>query len=301
MSRNLFIHLHEPLRSDAEAGRMNLFNRIAAALPGWRVRYLALDPAGTGQVPAHDGYSIWWMMTPPVPGGLTLRKAYWYPFWRLERHNERWDFEVVHKPFDPGAIDPDAARRFATQLRSRVLPAPGPVTREGFLFMPLQGRISRHRSFQSMSPLRMIEATLAQDPRPIRASLHPSEQYDRADHAALDALTRRFARFQVSDQPSMQLLAACDGVVTQNSTVALTGALLDKPAVLFAGIDFHHVFGSVPRDGIGAAFERFHAPLPAFERYLYWFLQEESLNAGRPDFEARLRARLQALGWATGP
>jgi hypothetical protein len=32
-------------------------------------------------------------------------------------------------------------------------------------------------------------------------------------------------------------------------------------------------------------------------RYLYWFLQLNALNAGRPEFEERLREQLRACGW----
>ncbi|MFD1808091.1 hypothetical protein ACFSHQ_07820 [Gemmobacter lanyuensis] len=90
---------------------------------------------------------------------------------------------------DYSRIPPERARNFHQRLRDRVLEG-RVVTREGFVFMPLQGRLTEHRSFQSMSPLDMIRATLDTQPLPVKATLHPSETYGAADHAALAALAR---------------------------------------------------------------------------------------------------------------
>jgi hypothetical protein len=217
----------------------------------------------------------------------------------LEDRNDddRWNFDVATKPFSAHDLDPEVARHFVRQLRRRIMPDLPKVRHDGFVFLPLQGRLREHRSFQSMSPIDMIRETLARDSRPIVATLHPKENYDPLDIAALEDLTRRFPRFTLDSRPSDALLAACDAIVTQNSSLALSGALLGKPTVLFARIDFHHIFGSVPRDGIKNAFESLQENQPEFERYLYWFLQLEALNAGRTDFEARVQERLRTLGW----
>ncbi|MFN6980278.1 MAG: hypothetical protein ACK4OP_19255, partial [Gemmobacter sp.] len=137
------------------------------------------------------------------------------------------------------------------------------------------------------------------DPRPLRVTLHPhpKEPYTDAERRAVERLAARHARVTVETVPSESLLMACDVVVTQNSSTALTGFFAGKPAVLFAGADFHHIAGSVPRDGLDAAFERARGPMPDPALYLYWFLQMRAINAGLPDAEARLRARLAEFGW----
>jgi hypothetical protein len=143
----------------------------------------------------------------------------------------------------------------------------------------------------------MIEETLARDPRPIRATLHPSEVYSPSDLQALTALSRRFPRFEVTSVETTALLAACDLVVTQNSAVALTGFFAQKPAILFAQSDFHHIAASVPRDGLALAFSRKTPESAVFSAYLYWFFREQAINAGAPDAAYQLNARLRALGW----
>ena len=163
--------------------------------------------------------------------------------------------------------------------------------------MPLQGHLSRHRSFQSMSPIEMIGATLAGDRRPIFATLHPKETYAEADLQALERLERAFPRFRVSRAGSDRLLAWCDMVVTQNSSLAFRGYLIEKPAVLFAGADFHHIAGSVPRDGLDDAFHLARETAPAFAAYVWWFWVRHAINAGSPDAEQQIRQRLASHGW----
>ena len=96
---------------------------------------------------------------------------------------------------------------------------------------------------------------------------------------------------------SADLLADCEHVVTQNSAVALDGFFHHKPAVLFAQSDFHHIAANVSDLGIAGAFERVCAQVPDFDAYLYWFLQEQSLNAGRDGVEDKILTTVRKFGW----
>ncbi|HRO15022.1 MAG TPA: hypothetical protein PLL33_08270, partial [Paracoccus sp. (in: a-proteobacteria)] len=71
-------------------------------------------------------------------------------------------------------------------LRARVLPGAAPARGDAVL-VPLQGHIRRERSFQTMSPVRMLDAVCAAG-RPVVATLHPRETYDAGDLRALDRL-----------------------------------------------------------------------------------------------------------------
>jgi hypothetical protein len=290
--RVLQVHLDDAMRHAAAAGEVGIVNRLIAALPDWRVALVPLDAP-----PLRDGYSLLHMQEPLSPRSLTLRLAYLYPFWRIEATNERWRFDVAQAAFRPAMIPAPQAARFAARLRERWFPS---VTarRGGFVLIPLQGRLAEHRSFQSMSPLRMMAETLRHLPdRPVVATLHPKETYPAEDLAALEALCRQFPRLTVQTGGTDAALANCDLVVAQNSSVALKGFALEKPAVLFAGIDFHHIAGSVPREGVEAAFDRALGPPPDFAAYLTWFFRRQSINATAPDAEAQIRARLAQHGW----
>ena len=299
----LHFYLPEPMRSDAARGEVNVVNRILAALPGWKPVWHPDTPAERLRDQRRDGHSIWHMQTPPDPSrGLCLRRAYWYPFWTLDRSNDRWETDTARAPYDPAAVDPAEARPFARRWRRKLL-GDAEARREGYVFVPLQGRLLEHRSFQAMSPLDMIEATLDNDPRPVRVTLHPhpKEPYTTPERRALDRLVARHARLTLDDTPSEAHLLACDLVVTQNSSTALTGFFAGKPAVLFAGVDFHHIAGSVPRDGLAPAFEKARGPMLDPDLYLYWVLQQRAINAGHPEAEARIRLRLAENGWPVPP
>ena len=285
------LYLPAHLREGHEAGQVNILSRILAALPGWQVIH-APEEAGAHQ--AHQGFAITHMQEPRRACTLCLRRAYWYPFWRIEPTNERWNFAVARKTPDYSTVPP-RARAFHTRLQERVL-ARRSITREGFIFAPLQGRLTEHRSFQSMSPVAMLEETLARQPLLVVASLHPGESYGPQDRAALERLAQN-PRFRLVQAPAADLIAGCEFVVSQNSSVALQAMIAGKGAVLFAGIDFHHPAGSVPRDGIAAAFEIGAAPPARMTDYLWWFFKQEAIDAQAEDAPARIRALLTAEGW----
>jgi hypothetical protein len=294
LPETLHIYLHEPLRSRAEAGEINFFNKMAAALPGWTLRYHEDTEAQRLAAPLR-GYGLFHMQEPPVSTILCLRRAYHYPFWRIEATNERWHFDVAKAAFDPADVPMDQAERFFTRWRPKIF-RDGPTSRDGFVFMPLQGRLQLHRSFQSQSPIDMIRTVLALWPdRPIKATLHPKEEYSDEDHRILARIEAESPAFQLIQGDAKDLLATCDLVVTQNSSVALTGYFAQKPAILFAGADFHHIAASVWRDGPAAV--RQVPTDPDFIAYLWWFFQRQSINAGAADAEERIRERLARHGF----
>ena len=294
--RVLHIYLHSPLREAAEAGSVNLFRRMAGALPGWQLRFHSDTEAERFKAPDR-GYGLFHMQPPNGPRILCLRKTYIAPFWRIEAMTERWLFDVARARFAPEEIPEPEAQDFARRWQAKIL-GPGTPTRGGYLLVPLQGRIGEHRSFQAQSPLDMLETVLDRTAQPVVATLHPKEDYSPRELAALDRLAQRFPRFRLVSTPTPGLLLGCDAVITQNSSVALHGYFADKPAVLFAGSDFHHIAGSVPRDGLDAAFAALTAPPPDFARYLCWFFRRHAINGGAPECEQQIAARFLRHGWA---
>ncbi|MDZ4134488.1 MAG: hypothetical protein U1D06_02685 [Paracoccaceae bacterium] len=294
----LTLCLPSPLREDAAAGRVNIVNRIGLALApaGWRLLIEGNNACDHAAAVAR-GYALLHMHEPESPRALCLRRAYHYPFWHIEATNQRWNFDVARAGFCAETVNPGQAAEFFRRWRAKIL-GDQRTTRDGFVFVPLQGRLLQQRSFQAASPLAMIEAVLQADPnRRVLATLHPNEIHDPAEIAALDALEARFPRFRRVAADAKALLGACDHVVTQNSSVALSGYFAGKPAVLFAGIDFHHIAGSVPRDGQQAAFAQLQGPAPDFAAYVYWFFKLHAVNGGAPEAEDQIRARFRRFGW----
>ncbi|AUH65139.1 hypothetical protein [Paracoccus zhejiangensis] len=297
---DLRLYLHQPMLGNARRGKVNFLQRLTRLLEGqgWRVQILPSGEAAREAAPDQPGYALFHMEKPTHDLALTFRRAYHYPFWRIEQVAERWRWPVAEAAFSPDAIDPATAQNFLSRLAARVLPGPAP-RRDGPVLIPLQGRIAETRSFQTLSPLDMV-ARVAQSGRPCVATLHPRENYSPEDRAALEALATRHPNLTVGGKTAA-LLRDCAFVVTQNSAVAFDGFILGKPAVLFAQVDFHHIGLKVADLGVEAALAAAHDHRPDFARYLFWFLQMNAINMSAPDADRRIAAALARGGWPVAP
>jgi hypothetical protein len=291
------LYLPDGLRHSAEAGRHPFIARLRSVLEAGGME-VAIRPEpktalARARAALRDEWPLVHMAAPIGRRGLTFRRIYHYPFWQIERRAERWERDVARAVFG-GVPDAAEAERFFGFWQRRLFgEAPGRARRDGMIYVPLQGRVRRNRSFQALAPVDMVRQVLAHaGDREVVVSLHPDERYDAQDLAALEALgiTPVTGGMEAA-------LARCDVVVTQNSSVAFNGYLFGKPAVLFARTDFHHIAldgGSLGMAGALAA-ARDHAP--DYAGYLWWFWQEMALNAGRPEIDARMAARFRDLGW----
>ncbi|WP_288947980.1 hypothetical protein [uncultured Paracoccus sp.] len=295
----LRVYLEGSMLRSARAGSFNFMAVLRRAVEGagWQVEWHETGHMARMAAPLRGGYALFHMEAPTHERALTFRRAYHYPFWQIEPVQQRWRFQVAKRSYDPATVDPEAAHTFAERLRTRVLPGP-PPQRGKTVLVPLQGHIRRCRSFQSTSPVEMLDAVAATG-RPTVATLHPREIYDDADHAALDQLAARYPNLKIGGD-TMRILRDCAFVATQNSAVAFDGYLLGKPAVLFGQIDFHHIGLNVADLGVAEALARAGTHAPDFDRYLFWFLQENSINASRPDAGARIIDAMRRGGWPIG-
>jgi hypothetical protein len=283
----MILNFHVPdWRRDEVSQPNSVFGKIAAAAldADWRVVIKNEDEPVEGA-----GFHLVYNRAVTHPQALSLRRCYVDPFYRIEATNDRWDWQVARQSYTESAGNDWFRKHWAERLFKDLS-----IRKQGFVFMPLQGRLTEHRFFQSMSPIAMIKAALAADPdRQILATLHPRESYSAADRAALAAIK---GRFSVVDTPSLALLADCDYVVTQNSSMALIGMFAQKTPVLFADIDFHHIAPSVPKQGLEAAYRNLHRPRP-WGNYLHWFFRDHAVSMRAEDITSKLRSRFRDHGW----
>lgn len=296
--RSVTFYLEDGLRQNAEAGKHNFISHLVSVLrgAGYHVDFRADSVAERALSLSREGRAMFHMQQPTTARGLTFRRVYHYPFWQIERVAARWDWDTAHAEFT-GPGDRDEADRFYAFWQKRLFgDRPARARRSGFVFVPLQGMLRDHRSFQFCSPLDMVRAVLEHETeREILVTLHPGERYDEDDLAALEAMEH--PRLKIAIGGMEEALTGCDYVVTQNSSAAFNGYFFGKPAILFAGIDFHHIAANVAAFGIEGAFEAVHEMHPDYAGYVWWFWQHMSINAGRPDAERQIRDRLDALGW----
>lgn len=287
MARQPILNLYLPYHKRAKfAEGQSIFGRVAKAVAGagWQV-----VPRNEYEPVSGEGYHM--VHNRPVTSArtLNLRVSYLEPFYRIEATNDRWDWDIAAQPFVAKA----GGDWFLNHWQKHIF-ADRSIGSDGYIFMPLQGKLDERRHFQATSPLEMIASTLDAAPQSrILATLHPRESYSAT---VLDALANFGPRFALSDRPSLDLLARCDCVVTQNSSLAFHGFFARKPTVLFARIDFHHIAGSVPDIGVKRAFASLTDARP-YGAYLQWFLRDTAISAWAPDAEGRILARLAELGW----
>lgn len=299
-ARILRIYLQPDELRRARDGGFNVMTRIKTGFEwaGYRVEFTRDSDENRLKALGRRGLALFHMQEPMNDRMLNLRRAYYYPFWRIERTNRRWEFDIAQARFDEEAAqtaDPEWAGRWRKWLFANK--AANPVA-EGFVYVPLQGRVLEHRSFQAMSPLAMLEAVLRHVPsKPVVAGLHPGERYTPEERAALETLAEQHPRLSIVTGNAEEALRTCDFVVSQNSSVALSGFFYHKPAVLFARIDFHHIALNVSELGVVEAFARVPDHRPAYDAYLHWFIGQGSIKADEDDAADRFVARCRALGW----
>lgn len=297
----LRIYLEDTSFDWAKRGDFNMINRIRAAFEGqgFRVEFRRNSDAERLKSATRRGYSLFHMDDPFHSRALTLRRAYFYPFWRIENSAKRWEWTVARARFEPERIDGAEAGKFCAFWRKRLYGLTEvPLQSEGFVYVPLQGRILERRSFQMASPIDMIQAVLAHDPgRKVRVGFHPGETYRPGERRAVADLARDNPRLHITDAPMQSLLAGCDYVATQNSSVALAGYFFHRPAVLFAQIDFHHIAANVRALGVETAVQAAPGASPDFDRYMYWFLKLTAINGGSDQAEQQVVDAVRRLGW----
>lgn len=299
--KTLIFYLEPAFRERAEAGKVNFINKVVGAFAsrGFSAEIRGNSDAEILSSTQHPGFALYLMEDPVSPRGLTMRLAYFYPFWRIEKSARRWEWPVARTAFQPDRVDGKEAAGFVGQWRRRLYGdlQPG-ADAQGYVYIPLQGRLTEHRSFQQMSPLDMITATLAAEPiRDIVVGLHPKETYTVAEKGALERLVSAHPRLSQSKAPALALVRGADYIVTQNSAVVMMGYFFHKPSVLFGRIDFHHIAANVHELGVDDAFRQVGDMVPDYDRYLFWFLQKMSINAGREDTDAQILDTVRSRGW----
>jgi hypothetical protein len=297
----LRICLEPPLLKSAQDGAHNFIDLVSnvAKNAGYQVELYPFSDVELSKPVEETVYTLTHMKQGPVKRGLVFRRVYYYPFWQIDQTAERWGWDVAQAEFDASLVPAAEAQKFAGFWKKRLFgAAPLNTSRKGMIYVPLQGRLSLHRSFQSCSPLEMLEHTIEHSAgRQIVATLHPKESYIAADLAALERLERRHQNLTVTMGDMETHLRQCDYVVTQNSSAAFAGYFFGKPALLFAKIDFHHIAVRADLANLASSFAKVAQANPAYDRYLWWFLQSQSINAGKDTASDKITARFARFGW----
>ncbi len=301
MPKKLFLHLPKHTQNSVDSGQHNFFNILQKAFEGQgftAATKLQTKHGGTiARLDRH--YHIFDINGASGPRSLNVRKAHFYPFWSLENAGNRYAPRISQLEFNPSEINGIVAQDFFNKICVRNLPAhPEILPKDDFVFIPLQGRLLKQRKWQFSTTNDMINTVLAQEPnRQILVKPHPREDYTAAEKSYIQALSE-YPRITITERDTFSLLSQCAYVATQNSAVAFTGFLYQKPAILFANADFHHICQTVKTsDQAAEAFQKISETRPDFEKYIYWYLQMNCINAGRDNAVETILNMARNCGW----
>ncbi|MFY0681967.1 MAG: hypothetical protein JXR13_15460 [Thalassovita sp.] len=286
--------LEQNLKNSAAAGKHNFIGKVSDLLEKANFTVHYRDAADYP-----DGYALVHEQEPVSNQTLTLERCYHPPFWTIEKTSDRWEWDVAKTPFRADKVEAGQAEKFYSFWQGRLFgEATNQTAQDGYIYVPLQTNLSDRAPWQTCTPFEMLVSTLQYDPsRRILASLDPEVTYSSQDRSKLKTLVGRFPRLEVRSQTNQELLQRCDYVVTQNSAQAFDGYFFGKPCVLFARSDFHHIAGDVFTNGPEAAFKQVQGSPPPFAKYIWWFWQEMSINAGRDQAKNKIRKALRRGGW----
>jgi hypothetical protein len=301
-ARVLRIYLDDVMFDMAQRGEFGFVARVTKGFEevGFRVELRRNSLAERLKSGARHGYSLFHMDDPFHPKSLTMRKSYYFPYWRIEATAKRWEFAVARKTYDPAEVDTDLAAHWYGNWRKWLFGSgPAQAERSGMIYVPLQGKLTEHRSFQTMSPLDMVAEVQARaGSRHILIGLHPGETYSDEELAALDTIREGDSRIAVETGGMEAALRNCDFVITQNSAAALSGFFFGKPAMLFAESDFHHQMPRVSELGVNEAWRRLERAEPDYAKYLYWFIYLNAIKADEEGVaERRILDTCAQYGW----
>lgn len=274
------------------------FSRAQTAFEslGLTVNYIEDTDANRAESIFLDAYAMFFFKDSFHDHALDVRGTPIGPFYRMEKEADRARYRLVDRAFNPDEIPRQKANSFFKIWQRLLIPETvAPI--EGAVLIPLQGKLLKRRSQQSMSPIDMVKAAIAHDPkRPIWLKLHPKETYSAAEMRSLTALCD--ARVQIIDCDLDTALKGCDYIVTQNSSVLLHGLFYRRPAIVFADCEYHHAFQSVRRGvPVAKAFANVMQDLPDFAKYAYWYLQLNCINTSREWAEDMIIAQCREFGW----
>lgn len=302
VAKILRIYLDKTMLWRAQQGTFGFCARVTKAFEeaGFRVDLRKNSFDERMKSGARRGYSLFLMDEPFHKKALTMRKAYYFPYWRIEKTAERWEFAVAKKTFYPAEIDPDLAEKWFMNWRRWLFKfGPANAERTGMVYVALQGKLTECRSFQSMSPIDMIRAVQDQaGARHILLGLHPGEHYSDGEMNLLNEIVHADGRMAFQTGGMEEALRQCDLVVTQNSAAALSGFFFQKPAILFGESDFHHQMPRVSQLGVAEAWRQAEEVTPDFAAYLYWFVHLNSIKADQEGVaETKILDTCRRHGW----
>lgn len=234
-----------------------------------------------------------------------VHPSYLYGFWYLDPRGVHHNSSVFAKPFNPAEIDADAARYFFDGVagynlrhnRSKFTQAArkprGAALADSVFYMQ---EIETYKQPVHYLTSETIIRTLADQALGlVFVKVHPAQS--EAMRHRISALVDTLANAEIKSDSIHDLTANSRIVVTQNSAAGFEALMQKKPVITCAKSDFHHatLVAKTTAD-LAAAVANASNSLADFpyQKYLFWFLNQNMLESAKPEFSERAWRRLTA-------
>lgn len=243
------------------------------------------------------------------PNVLNTGMAYLFPFWYADPRGIYADSSIRQMLFDPEAIDGSAARKFHRSLRRRLVEQrqskygqPVEVTNipKKPIAIFLQGDSYPVRRARFCSEIEMVETIIAHTPEDqIVIKPHPRND-DPATLNTVRKIAKTHKNVRITHANIHDILAAARVSASISSGVSMESLLHKTPAILFGKTDFHHCAQTVRTladypDALAQSGTRDYP----YSKFLFWFLQQNCINAGSDDFMQQIFAHMARGGYDT--
>lgn len=240
-------------------------------------------------------------------GVLNAAVSYFWGYWQLDPQGVHGRSQIAQARFDPEMVDFKIAQPYFQKLRRQYVnhrhsrydqPHSWQDFPDGAVSIFFQGRDPILQKTCDFSDLEIVNIVreYAGD-RPIIVKPHPLLADVFVVKDVLE-IAESDPRIIVTDANVHDILRASDVTVSMHSTVALEGYLHRKPTILFGRSDFHHIAEVVQkREEFPGALACALEGKRLFQKYLYWFLEEQSINLNADDAEDRIWQRFAQAGF----
>lgn len=281
----------------------------AFAERGGQVEFRNHDDAATREsVDADGNFHICHHGQVPHERVLNAGLSYVRPYWNFDPTGIRARASIHKARFNPAEVDRKAANQLFRKLNRKFVekrvarieqPKDDTVLPDEAVTVLLQE--ATHGIGDFMGYLDREELVFAvgraEQDRPIILKTHPNDTGDRTEQL-LSRACDAFPNMIVFGGNIHDALARSAVTVSINSGGAFEGFLHKVPAVICGRADFRHRTQTVKTgDAMKEAIETAIAKPMPYEKYVYWFLEENCVSVQSPDMLEKLLQRISNTGF----
>lgn len=197
--------------------------------------------------------------------------------------------------FDKKKINKSRAESYFYDVTEKEIEKPNtPYPIDNFILAAMQSRPRRKGMGAWCSGVKMIERSLKQDPeKPMVIWLPEDQKFEDKDMALIEEIRQSHDHVFLSKGDPKRLLPSCAYIVTQNHPIAFWGQFYRKPSILFCDQqDWANMEKIYEEQRPKRSFNRVNTVRYEFEKFIYWYFKEFSIDVRDAEFDQVVLNRL---------